>query len=68
MVNMVFPRQIFINYNPEVFDIIFMLRSHLLVLFVIKYHDFRLIRKFPLGRAKCNEVTLFDIQGQFVCS
>ena len=38
-----------------------MLQSHRLVLFVIKYHDFRLIRKFPLGRAKYNEITFFLI-------
>ena len=68
MVNMVFPRQIFIILDPKMFNIIFMLQSHLLVLVAIKYHDSRLISKFPLRRAEYNKITFSSIQGQIVCS
>ena len=63
---MVFPREILINKNAQVFYVNFRLKMNIFILFMIKHAKFCLVSKLLLVRMKNYKIGFFNVSSQLV--
>ena len=63
---MVFPREILINKNAQVFYVNFRLETNIFVPFIIKHAQFWLLSKSLLVRMKNYKVGFINVKNKFV--
>ena len=59
---MVFPREILVNKNAQVFDVKFRLETNIFILFIIKHAKFWLASKSLLVRMTNYKVGFFNVK------